>query len=196
MTLILASGSAARRAMLTDAGVPHEALVAGVDEAALKVGLLARRAGPAAIALALAEAKAIAVSRQRPGLVLGADQTLELDGALFDKAETLDEARDRLLSIRGRSHVLHSAVVLAREGAVVWRCSDQAALAMRDFSDAFLNAYLAAEGEALLSSVGCYRLEGMGAQLFDRVEGDYFTVLGMPLWPLLNELRRQGILPS
>ncbi len=196
MTLILASRSTARRAMLAEAGVPHEVIAADVDEAALKTGLLAQGADPAAIALALAEAKAVAASRRRPGLVLGADQTLDLDGVLFDKAETLDEARGRLLTFRGRRHVLHSAVVLARDGAAVWRGADQATLAMRAFSDEFLNAYLAAEGEALLSSVGCYRLEGLGAQLFERVEGDYFTVLGMPLWPLLEELRRQGVLKS
>lgn len=196
MTLILASRSAARRAMLAEAGVPHEALAADVDEAALKTGLLAQGADPAVIALALAEEKAITASRRRPGLVLGADQTLDLAGALFDKAETLDEARDRLLTFRGRRHVLHSAVVLARDGAPVWRHADQAALTMRAFSDEFLDTYLAAEGNALLSSVGCYRLEGLGAQLFERVEGDYFTVLGMPLWPLLEELRRQGVLKS
>ena len=196
MTLILASRSAARRAMLAEAGVPHEAIAAEVDEAALKAGLLAQGADPAAIALALAEAKAVAASRRHPGLVLGADQTLDLDGALFDKAETLDEARGRLLTFRGRRHVLHSAVVLARDGAAVWRGADQATLTMRAFSDEFLDAYLAAEEDALLSSVGCYRLEGLGAQLFERVEGDYFTVLGMPLWPLLEELRRQGVLKS
>ena len=196
MTLILASRSTARRAMLAEAGVPHEAIAADVDEAALKTGLLAQGADPAAIALALAEAKAVAASRRCPGLVLGADQTLDLDGVLFDKAETLDEARGRLLTFRGRHHVLHSAVVLARDGAAVWRGADQATLTMRAFSDEFLDAYLAAEGEALLSSVGCYRLEGLGAQLFERVEGDYFTVLGMPLWPLLEELRRQGVLKS
>lgn len=196
MTLVLASNSAARRAMLRDAGVVHEAMGSGVDEDALKAHHLANGAGPAEIALFLAEAKAASVSKLRPGLVLGADQTLDLGGALFDKAENLEEARRRLLTFRGRRHVLHSAAALARDGAVVWRFADQAQMIMRDFSGDFLDAYLAAEGQALLSSVGCYRLEGLGAQLFDRVQGDYFTVLGMPLWPLLEELRRQGILQS
>lgn len=196
MTLTLASKSAARRNMLTGAGVPHETIGADVDEAALKTAHLANGADPAGIAMILAETKAVAASRGRSGWVLGADQTLDLDGMLFDKAETLDEARERLTVFRGRGHTLHSAAALARDGAVVWRCADQARLFMRAFSDEFLDAYLAAEGDELLASVGCYRLEGLGAQLFEKVEGDYFTVLGMPLWPLLGELRRQGILRS
>lgn len=195
-TLILASRSAARRAMLTGAGVPHEATSADVDEGALKVSLLAGGADPAAVALALARAKAEAASRHHAGLVLGSDQTLDLDGALVDKADGLDEARARLEAFRGRAHVLHSAAALAMGGETVWSAADSAQMQVRDFSDAFLDAYLATEGEAILSSVGCYRLEGLGAQLFDRIAGDYFTVLGMPLWPLLAELRRRGVLAS
>lgn len=196
MKLTLASKSAARRAVLSGAGVPHDAVGADVDESVLKVEHLARDATPADVAMILAEAKSVAASGVISGLVLGADQTLDLDGELFDKAETLPEARVRLTQFRGRVHRLHSAVVLSQGGQVVWRHADQARLTMRDFSDAFLDAYLEAEGEALLSSVGCYRLEGLGAQLFERVEGDYFTILGMPLWPLLEELRRRGIVKS
>lgn len=194
--LILASRSAARRAMLTGAGVPHQATSADVDEGALKVGLLAEGADPAGVALALARAKAEAASREHPGLVLGSDQTLDLDGALIDKADSLDEARARLNAFRGKGHVLHSAAALAVGGETVWSAADSARMQVRAFSDAFLDAYLAAEGEGILSSVGCYRLEGLGAQLFERIEGDYFTVLGMPLWPVLAELRTRGILAS
>jgi septum formation protein len=193
-TLILASKSAARRAMLIGAGVPHEATSADVDEGALKVGLLAGGADPSGVALALARAKAEAASREHGGLVLGSDQTLDLDGALIDKAESLDEARARLIDLRGKGHVLHSAAALAVDGETVWSAGDSARMQVRNFSDAFLDAYLAAEGEPILSSVGCYRLEGVGAQLFERIEGDYFTVLGMPLWAVLAELRARGVL--
>lgn len=195
-TLILASKSAARRAMLTGAGVSHKATSADVDEEALKVGLLADGADPAGVAVALARAKAEAGSRAHAGLVLGSDQTLDLDGALIDKADGLDEARARLKAFRGKVHVLHSAAALAVGGETVWSAKDSARMQVRDFSEAFLDAYLAAEGEGILSSVGCYRLEGPGAQLFERIEGDYFTVLGMPLWPVLAELRARGVLAS
>jgi len=126
--------------------------------------------------------------------VLGADQTLEFQGKLYDKAETLPEARERLTTLRGKPHQLHSAVVVAQRGAVVWRETQSATLRMRDFSDAFLEDYLAAEGEAALGSVGCYRLEGLGLQLFAKIEGDYFTILGLPMMGLLDLLRRRGVL--
>lgn len=196
MTLILASKSAARRAMLAGAGATFRAVSADVDEGALKAGLLAKGADPAGVALALAQAKAEAASREHEGLVLGSDQTLELDGALIDKAGSLDEARARLAAFRAKGHVLHSAAALAVDGETVWSVVDSARMRVRDFSDAFLDAYLAAEGEAILSSVGCYRLEGLGAQLFERVDGDYFTVLGMPLWPVLAELRTREVLAT
>lgn len=195
-TLTLASRSAARRTMLAAAGVPHEAASAPVDEDALKQDLLAEGANPAGVALALARAKAEAASSVRAGLVLGSDQTLDLDGALIDKAESLSEARARLSGFRGKGHVLHSAAALAVDGRTVWSAADAARMQVRAFSDAFLDAYLEAEGEGILSSVGCYRLEGLGAQLFDRIDGDYFTVLGMPLWPVLAELRARGVLAS
>ncbi|HEY0649413.1 Maf family protein [Phenylobacterium sp.] len=196
MSIILASKSAARRAVLDGAGVRYEALVAGVDEEAVKAGLLAEGAGPRDIADALAELKAVRVSRGRPEFVIGSDQTLDLDGELYDKAETLEAARARLKLLRGKTHKLHSAVVVAKEGAPIWREVVTASLTMRDFSDAFLEDYLATEGPAALGSVGCYRLEGPGAQLFSKIEGDYFAILGLPLMGLLDLLRRHGELAA
>jgi septum formation protein len=181
--------------MLAGAGVPFEAEDAGVDEDAIKVALSGH--APTDLALELAQAKALAVSRRdAEPWVLGSDQILVFDGGLISKAKNLAEARTRLSAMRGRTHELHSAVALARGGSVVWSGVDTARMTMRDFSDGFLDAYLEAEGEGLLASVGTYRLEGMGAQLFERVEGDYFTVLGMPLWPVLAELRRAGVIVS
>lgn len=191
--LILASKSAARRAMLTDTGVPFAVQVADVDEDALKTPGV----DPVELAVELARAKALAVSRHdADAWVLGADQTLSFDGGLVSKAPTLEAARERLAAMRGRSHQLHSGAALARNGQVVWSGVDTVEMKVRDFSDAFLDAYLAAEGEALLSCVGCYRLEGLGSQLFEAVEGDYFTVLGLPLWPVLAELRRAGVIAA
>ncbi len=191
--LILASRSAARRAMLTGAGVPYAAEDAGVDEGAIKASLAG--IDPAELARELACAKALAVSRRDPeAWVLGSDQTLDIGGEMVSKAPDLAQARERLQTLRGRTHQLNSGAALAWKGNVVWSGVDTARMSMRDFSDAFLDAYLAAEGEGLLGSVGCYRLEGLGSQLFDRVEGDYFTVLGMPLWPVLAELRRAGVI--
>jgi septum formation protein len=193
--LILASRSAARRAMLTGAGVRFNVVDAGVDEPAIKAAFGSD--DPTALAVELAKAKALAVSRQEPGAwVLGSDQTLAFEGALVSKAPTLAAARDRLRTMRGRIHHLHSGAALARDGAVAWSGVDTAQMAMRDFSDAFLDAYLDAEGEPVLAAVGAYRLEGMGSQLFDRVDGDYFTVLGMPLWAVLTELRRAGVIAA
>jgi septum formation protein len=193
-TVILASKSVARRAVLAGAGVPFEMASAGVDETATKVRLQANGAGPKAIAEALAEEKAVAVSVQRSGLVIGADQTLELEGELYDKVDTIAAARERLHLLRGKPHQLHSAVVVAMDGAPIWRDTVSATLTMREFSDAFIESYLAAEGEAALGSVGCYRLEGMGAQLFCGIEGDYFTILGLPLLGLLGLLREHRVL--
>lgn len=192
--LVLASSSVARQAVLTGAGVPFDAVGSGVDEDLAKVALKARHATPRQVAETLAEEKALAVSARRPGLVVGADQTLEFQGQLYDKAETVEDARGRLRALRGQPHILHSAVVAAQGGAVVWRETQDATLWMRDFSDRFLNAYLAAEGEAVLGSVGCYRLEGLGVQLFSKVEGDYFTILGLPMMGLLDLLRTRGVL--
>lgn len=195
MTLILASKSAARREMLTGAGVTFEVRVADVDEDAVKATF--DPADAAELAEELARVKALAVSRLEPeAWVLGADQTLAFDDGLVSKARDLGEARARLSAMRGRVHHLHSGAALARGGEVVWSGVDTAGMHVRDFSDGFLDAYLAAEGEGLLACVGSYRLEGMGAQLFDRIEGDYFTVLGLPLWAVLDRLRRHGVIPA
>jgi septum formation protein len=190
----LASKSAARASVLTAAGVRFETVGAGVDEGAAKRELLAKGAGPREVADALAELKAVKASQGRAGLVIGADQTLDFNGRLFDKADSLHEARERLRMLRGHPHKLHSAVVIAKDGAVVWREVPAATLTMRDFSDDFLEAYLARHGEGLLDSVGCYRLEDDGAQLFARIDGDYFAILGLPLMGLLDQLRRHGAL--
>jgi septum formation protein len=196
LPVILASKSAARRAVLDGAGVPFDPAVAGVDEDAVKVALLAQGAGPRAIAEALAEQKAVRISAGRPGLVIGADQTLEFEGGLYDKVDSVEAARARLRQLRGKPHQLHSAVVVAKDGSVIWRETVSATLTMRDFSDAFLEHYLAIEGEAALGSVGCYRLEDLGAQLFASIEGDYFTILGLPLLGLLELLREHQVLPA
>jgi septum formation protein len=176
--------------LLAGAGVAHEA----TDE--LKARMLLAGEGPAAIAQALADAKALAVSAVRDGLVIGADQTLDLEGRLHDKAESREAARVRLQTLRGRAHALHSAVSLARDGAVIWRETVSARLVMRPFSDAFLETYLDVEGEAALGSVGCYRLESLGVQLFEAIEGDYFTILGLPMTGLLARLRAEGALAA
>ena len=193
--LILASKSAARRSMLADAGVAFSVQVADVDEDAVKA--VHDPADAAGLAVELARVKALAVSRHDgDAWVLGADQTLAFDGGLVSKAASLADARTRLGTMRGQTHQLHSGAALARNGQIVWSGVDTATMRVRDFSDAFLDAYLAAEGEALLHCVGAYRLEGMGSQLFEAIEGDYFTVLGLPLWPVLAELRRAGVLRS
>ncbi|KQW69137.1 septum formation protein Maf [Phenylobacterium sp. Root77] len=194
--IILASKSAARRAVLTGAGVPFEVAVAGVDEDAVKTSMLAQGASPRDVADALAEIKAVKISAGRPGFVIGSDQTLEFEGKLYDKAETLEAAAERLKTMRGKPHKLHSAVVVAKDGAPIWREIVSATLTMRDFSDAFLAEYLEAEGAEMLGSVGCYRLEGPGAQLFSKIEGDYFTILGLPLMGLLDLFRRHGVLTA
>ena len=192
--ITLASQSSARQMILRNAGVTFDAVSPGVDEDAAKAGLLAEAVSPRDIADALAEMKAVKISTKRPGLVIGADQTLDLDGQLIDKAVSLDDARTRLLELRGTSHKLHSAVVIARDGQPIWRVVESAKLSVRSFSDAWLDQYIERRGEALLWSVGCYELEGEGVQLFDRIEGDYFTILGLPLIGLLDFLRLHGAL--
>jgi septum formation protein len=194
--LILASASQARAAMLRAAGVALEAQPARVDEEEMKAALQAQGADPEAAAIALAELKALQVSRARPGrLVLGADQMLDCDGAWFDKPADRAAARAQLLSLRGRKHRLTSAAVLARDGARVWHHASAARLEMRAFSEPFLDGYLDRAGDSVLGAVGAYQLEGLGAQLFKAVDGDFFVVLGLPLLPVLDILREQGMLP-
>lgn len=195
-SITLASLSASRAAILGASGVSFEVAASGVDEAVLKARLLNEGRGPREIAVALADEKALAVSARRDGLVIGADQTLEIGGELMDKAKDLSGARRRLERLRGRVHVLHAAVTLARDDAVLWRCVSSPRLHVRAASDAFLDDYLTREGAAILGSVGCYYLEGLGAQWMERVEGDYFAVLGLPLIELLGALRDLGALPT
>ncbi|HXV00404.1 MAG TPA: Maf family protein [Caulobacteraceae bacterium] len=194
--IILASASAVRARLLRDAGVSCTVATPDVDEVALKAELLAAGAGPREIAARLSEAKALSLAAAPDDFVIGADQTLDLDGGLVDKAADLAEIRARLLNLRGRAHTLHAATALARGGTILWRGMASPQLRMRAFSDAFLDDYLAAEGAAVLSSVGCYRLEGMGVQLFEAIDGDYFAVLGLPLVSLLAALRQAGGLSS
>lgn len=194
--VILASTSPTRATLLRDAGVTFEVVSPGVDEEAVKAGLLAEGASPRDIADALAELKAVKVSRRRPGLVIGADQTLEIDDALVSKAESLDAARARLLQLRGRRHRLHSAVVAASDGQPIWRELQSPRLTMRHFSDDFLDAYLRREGQAVLGSVGGYRIEGLGLQLFAAVKGDHAAILGLPMLGLFDLLRRHGALAT
>ena len=190
--IILASASPTRARMLKDAGIAFEVAASGLDEAVAKARLSAVGAHPQQVAEHLAEAKALAVAAARQALVIGADQTLDLDGALLDKAADLNAARVRLEGLRDRTHRLHSAAAIARGGEVIWRCTSSPTLTMRAFSDGFLDGYLATCGEAAVRSLGCYHLEGRGAQLIDRVEGDYFAVLGLPLIELLAALRDLG----
>jgi len=192
--LVLASASSSRARLLQHAGVPVEIYPAHVDEDSVKESMLADGAQGRAIADALAELKARRVSSARPGaLVLGADQVLVCDGELCSKAETMADAAVQLRRLRGKPYLLVTAAVLAKDGAAVWRHVDISTLWMREFSDAFLETYLATEGDGLLGSVGCYRLEAAGVQLFERVEGDYFSILGLPLVPLLAALRQHGV---
>jgi septum formation protein len=196
-SVVLASASAARRALLTGAGLDVLRDPANIDEAAVKAAFRCERLGAANCAQALAEAKAKNVSPRHPGaVVIGADQLLVADECWFDKPSSLVEGRMQLLALRGREHELVTAACVVRDGAALWRFVDRPRLVMRSFSEAFLEAYLAAAGDDLLSSVGAYRLEGPGAQLFASIDGDYFSILGLPLLPLLDFLRAQGVLAT
>jgi len=193
--LVLASASAARRAVLDGAGLRFEAVAAAVDEAAIKDAAQAEGIPPADAAIMLAEAKAERIARRDPeALVIGCDQLLVCEERWFDKPPDLAAARAQLQSLRGRRHELVTAVVCHRHGARIWQHVATPRLAMRDFSDAFLDAYLAAEGEQVTASVGAYRLEGPGVHLFASVQGDHAAILGIPLLPLLGFLRQHGVL--
>lgn len=192
--LILASASASRSAMLRNAGLAIAQEPAGVDEDMVKHSLRAEGADAAHVAVTLADLKAQQVSRNHPdAFVIGADQMLECNGVWFDKPPDIDHARGHLEALRGMTHELITAAVVVRAGARLWQHVDRAALTMRGFSDAYIDAYLEETGAEVCSTVGAYRLEGVGAQLFSRVEGDFFTILGLPLLPLLDFLRGHGI---
>ena len=193
--IVLASMSATRFAMLSRAGLVCEAVSSGIDETAIK---RERRSDSAeTLARALAAAKASAVARKRPGqLIIGADQVLECDGVCFDKPRDRAEAASQLRTLRGREHVLVSAVSVYEGDSELWSVTDRARLWMRRFSDDFLEAYLDAVSDVALAGPGAYRIEGPGAQLFERIEGDHFTILGLPLLPLLAFLRRRGAISS
>lgn len=193
--LILASASPARRAVLAAAGLHFETAVAAVDEDAIKAAARAEGIPPADAALLLADAKARRIATREPeALVIGADQMLVCEGRWFDKPADAEAARAQLRALRGRAHDLVTAVACWRRGERVWQHVAVPRLVMRDFSDAFLDAYLAREGEAVTRSVGAYRLEGPGVQLFARVAGDQSSILGLPLLPLLEFLRGHGVL--
>ena len=196
MRIVLASKSAARAEILKNAGVAVTLKSAGVDEAPIKANALAKRESPRRIAEILAEAKAIAASKGSLDLTIGADQTLEFDGRLYDKADNLEQARTDLIRLRGRTHQLHAATALAQDGHIIWRDVQSVSLTMRAFSEDFLDAYLARNAEIATSCVGGYALEGEGVQLFSAIEGDYFAVLGLPILPLLAELRRLEAIPA
>lgn len=193
LSLVLASASPFRRRMLEAAGIAFEVVPADIDEDAIKHRLLAASTTPAAIAGELACAKAEAVSHQRrEALVIGSDQVLALGDELFSKPASVAHAREQLLRLRGKSHCLHSAVALASGGKAVWNHVQTATLVMRAFSDAFLADYLERAGDRVRHTVGAYEIEGPGIQLFERVDGDTFTIIGLPLLALLAELRARG----
>jgi septum formation protein len=195
--VVLASASLARRVMLANAGVEFSVEPALVDEDEIKRTMKAAGETPDLAAEALAETKATRVSLKRRGvLVIGADQMLECNGVWFDKPPDRAHAAAQLRAMAGRTHRLISAVAVARDGVGIWRHTAQVRMTMRSLSPEFIERYLDALGDAALQSVGAYQLEGLGAQLFLRVEGDYFTVLGLPLLPLLGFLREHGVVPA
>lgn len=192
-TILLASRSVSRRAMLEAAGVHFEAVPAEIDERALEAEMDA--ADPAEIAQALAAAKAAAVSSVRPGRwVLGSDSLVEVEGKRFDKPASREEAAQHLHFFSGKAMTLHSAAALARDGRIDWVEGDFARLSVRELSEEFIAAYLEAEWPAVSGCVGVFRIEGPGVQLFERISGDQFTVLGMPLFPVVGALRERGVL--
>lgn len=192
--LVLASKSKVRRTLLEAAGIPVEIVLADIDERAAEAPHAG--ASPENIALQLAREKALAVGRRRPGLlVLGADQTLALDERRFSKPATIAAAREQLASLSSKTHALHSGAAVARDGKILFETVATARLTMRSLSNATLDSYLSAASERILSSVGAYQLEGLGVNLFEKIEGDHFTILGLPLLPLLAFFRREGMLP-
>jgi septum formation protein len=197
--VILASGSESRRKLLVAAGITFDVVPSSVDEPALRQSLEkgGGASSPEAVARALAEAKAVEVSKAHPeALVIGGDQVLALGKRILEKPANVEAARRQLAELRGRMHDLISAVVVAREGTVEWGHVETATMTVRLFGTKFLESYLAQAGEAVCQSVGAYQLEGLGAQLFEQIDGDYFTILGLPLIALLGELRRREVIET
>ncbi|MCK5274591.1 MAG: Maf family protein [Alphaproteobacteria bacterium] len=195
--VVLASGSRPRARMLANAGVPFTASAASVDEEAIKASMQATGADVADVAELLAATKAQQVSRNHENsLVIGADQMLACDGEWFDKPANPLAARNQMEKLRGRTHELISAVCVVRDGDVLWHHIERARITMRPFSDAFTDQYIDKMGENISATVGGYELEGLGVQMFSHIEGDYFTILGMPLLPLLDFLRGHGVIPE
>jgi septum formation protein len=191
--IVLASASPTRIALLRNAGLEFTAVAAQIDERAIEAALAASARPPAEIAAALAEAKALSVVASRAGaLVIGADQVLSADGRAWHKPSSIGEARDQLIALSGRTHELHSAIAVAREGTIGWRHSETVRLTMRPLTAGFIDDYLSRVGREALRSVGSYQIEGPGIQLFERIAGDYFAILGLPLLPLLAYLRNAG----
>lgn len=191
--LVLASTSQSRRTLMKNAGLVFEAVAADIDERAIEAEERNAKLGPAELALELARQKALDVSRRKPGaLVVGCDQTMSLEQIVFHKPAGVGEARRNLWTLRGKTHRLNSAIVLVRDGEVSWEHVGIAELTMRSFSESCLDLYLSRVADSVLKSVGAYQLEGEGIQLFESIEGDYFTILGLPLLPLLSKLREMG----
>jgi septum formation protein len=196
LAITLASGSASRRALLAGAGVEAASVKPNVDEDSAKAAMRAEGMSVRDQAMQLAELKAVKVSNRTEGLVIGGDQMLSLEREAFDKPVDLEAARDHLRKLSGKSHTLETAIVICENGTPVWRHLARPKLTMRPLSDAFIDAYVDRVGEPLLSTVGAYQLEGLGAQLFNQIEGDYFSILGLPLLPLLDYLRIRGALTT
>jgi septum formation protein len=195
--LVLASGSRHRQALLMQAGIRAEADPSTLDERLVEAPLKESGATPDEVALVLAEAKAVDVSERRPGaLVIGADQVLSVGDEILHKPADMEAARRTLLKLSGRTHHLDSAVVLAEGGAAVWRHVSRASITFRDLTPAEIGRYLAAAGDGVLTSVGAYQVEGRGLQLMERIEGDLFTIIGLPMLPLIRELRARGALDA
>jgi septum formation protein len=191
--IVLASASPTRIALLRNAGIEFSAMPAKIDERAVEAPLVASAKPPAEIAAALAEAKALSVAAsEREAFVIGADQVLAADGRVWHKPASLAEARNQIMGLSGRTHELHSAVVVVRKGAVAWRHGESVRMTMRSLAADAVDGYLARAGEGALKSVGAYQVEGPGIQLFERIDGDYFAILGLPLLPLLHFLRGAG----
>ncbi|WOI53313.1 Maf family protein [Parvularcula sp. LCG005] len=193
--IVLASKSLSRQALLSGTGLTFDARASDVDESVIKAAELAKGTSPADIALLLAEAKALACNVAPDDIVIGGDQVMEFDGRLYDKPLDIAEAKTRLHDMAGREHHLRSGLVLAQGGEIIWRHQDTATLWMRPVTHAELDGYFDVVGDRVLATVGAYELEGPGVRLFERIEGDYFTILGLSVMPLMAALRARGLIP-